>query len=297
MAHPALDLSQAFATAVEAVAAHLVRVEDRASRGATGIVWSEDLVISVHHPLSDAEGFALLIPNGSRVDAELVGRDPATDLALLRAKGAKLSPARFADAAGARPGELLVAVSRSPRGLAASLRLLAVVGGEWQTRGGGRIDRLLQTDTAPMPGFAGGALIRADGSVLGLSTGALARGGSVAISESTLRRVIGELTEHGRVRRGYLGVSTIPVRLPQKLADELGQAGALLVTGVQPGGPAEAAGVLLGDAIVTIGDRATTDVRALRASLSDDRIGQELSARIVRAGKALDVAIVIGAMP
>jgi S1-C subfamily serine protease len=109
--------------------------------------------------------------------------------------------------------------------------------------------------------------------------------------------VVGELVAHGRVRRGYLGLSTLPVRLPQALASELGRGTALLVTGVQPGGPAESAGLLLGDAVVALGELPTGDVRALRALLTSERVGQELSAQIVRAGRAQRIAITVGAMP
>jgi S1-C subfamily serine protease len=293
MSNPALELSQAFAAAVETVGRHLVRIDDRA----TGVAWSPDLVVTVNHPLPEAERFSVELPDDRPVDATLVGRDAGTDLALLRVEGGGLAPARFADGSGARVGELLVAVGRSARGLRASLRLLASVGGEWQSRAGGRLERLLVTDTAPMPGFAGGVLARADGTALGISTGALARGNALAVPTATITRVVAALSKHGRVRRGFLGVGTLPVRLPQAIAEQTGQATALLVTGVQPGGPAEAAGILLGDALVTLDDQPTADVRALRALLSDDRIGQAISARVLRAGSVHELRITIGAHP
>lgn len=297
MSNLALELSNALAASVESVGRHLLRVEDLGGRGATGVAWSGDLVVTVSHPLPDGERFVVRLADDRTLEATLVGRDPATDLALLRVASAELAPARFSDGSGARVGELLVAVGRGERGPRASLRLLAQVGGDWQSRAGGRIERLLATDTAPMPGFAGAIVARLDGSLLGISSGALARGSAVVIPQVTIARIVAALSKHGSVRRGHLGVSTLPVQLPRAIAEQTGQNTALLVTGVQPQGPAETAGILLGDAIVTLADRPTSDVRALRALLLDDRVGQTLTARVLRAGKLESIAISVGPRP
>ena len=159
---------------------------------------------------------------------------------------------------------------------------------------GGLIDHYLQTDVVMYPGFSGGPLVNAAGQLLGLNTSALVRGVSLTVPTVTLNRVVDMLVKHGKVRRGYLGVNTQPVRLPAGLEQQLGQETGLLLIAVEPGSPAEQGGLLLGDTIVAVEGSSVQQHDDLLALLSADRVGSQVSIRIVRGGQVQDLSVVVG---
>jgi S1-C subfamily serine protease len=144
------------------------------------------------------------------------------------------------------------------------------------------------------PGFSGGPLLNAAGQVVGMNTSGLLRGASLTVPVPTLRRVVDMLQAHGRVRRGFLGVSTQPVRLPAALAESLGQETGLLLTAVEPDSPAEQGGLLLGDTLVGLDDQPIRQHDDLLALLASDRIGTVVSARIIRGGQGQELPVCIG---
>jgi S1-C subfamily serine protease len=156
------------------------------------------------------------------------------------------------------------------------------------------VDYYLQTDVVMYPGFSGGPLVNAAGEVVGLNTSALLRGVSLTVPTPTLQRVVETLLKHGRVQRGYLGVSTQPVRLPNKLRQQLGQETGLLLVAVESDSPAEQGGLLLGDTIVALDDTPIRQHDDLLVLLSADRIGATASMRIVRGGEVEEVRVTIG---
>jgi S1-C subfamily serine protease len=161
------------------------------------------------------------------------------------------------------------------------------------------LESLIQTDVILYPGFSGGPLVDAAGKVVGLNTSALTRGASAAVPADVMQRVIQALLTQGRVKRGYLGVSTQPVAIPPALASKLGapQESGLLVVGVEPGGPAEKGGAIIGDVIVALAGQRIQDAEDLQALLGPDRVGAATPLRVIRGGEPKDLTIVIGERP
>jgi S1-C subfamily serine protease len=288
------NLSNAMAQTVAAAGSSIVRVEARRRLAASGIVWSADgLIVTAHHTVQQDDKIQVGLPDGQTVSATLVGRDPTTDLALLRADAKNLTPLAPA-AESMQVGHLVLALGRPGQTVQATLGIVSALGESWRTSVGGLIDRYVQTDVVMYPGFSGGPLINAAGQLLGLNTSALARGVSLTVPAVTLKRVAEMLVKHGKVRRGYLGVNTQPVRLPAALEQQLGQETGLLLVAVEPGSPAEQAGLLLGDTIVALESSAVQQHDDLLALLSADRVGQSVTLKIVRGGQVQDLSVVVG---
>ena len=289
------NLSTAMAAIVASGGQSTVRVEARRRLPATGIVWSEDgIIVSAHHVVRRDEMIRVGLPGGESAPAELVGRDPTTDLAVLRAEASDLQPATWAPAEDLRVGHLVLALGRPGQTVQATLGIVSALGQEWRTPAGGKVDHYLQTDVVMYPGFSGGSLVDASGHLLGLNTSALLRGVSLAVPSTTVQRVVETILAHGRVRGGYLGVGIQPVRLPADIAEQLDQETGLLLVQVKPGGPAEEGGLLLGDTIVALDGQPVPHHDALQALLSGDRAGASVPVRIMRAGALQDLDVVIG---
>ena len=298
MAKVLQELSNGLAATAETVGASALRVEARRRLPATGIVWSADgVVVTAHHVVTKDESIGIGLPDGQTVPATLVGRDPTTDLAVLRAEVTDLTPPQWADLESLRVGHLTLALGRPGKTVQATLGIVSALGKDWRTPAGGRLDRYLQTDVVMYPGFSGGPLVDVTGQVLGLNTSALLRGISLTVPVDTVRRVVETLLTHGRVRRGYLGVGIQPVRLPEALGEELGQETGLLLVQVKSGSPAEKGGLLLGDIIVALDGQSIRHHDDLLAYLTGDRVGTAASMRIVRAGQVQDVTVAIGEHP
>jgi len=290
-----MELSEELAAAVESAAPGVVRVEGRRRSASSGVAWSQDgVVVASHHAVDAEEGVPIGLHDGRTASARVVGRDPGTDLAVLRAEATGLAVPRWDEARAPRVGHLVVGLSRPGRSARARLGILSAVAGEWRTPAGGRLESYLETDIDPHPGFSGGLLLGADGKALGVTTAGLVRGAGMAVSAGSLRRVVEALLTRGRVRRGWLGIGTQPVALGADLRARLGQATALLVLSVQPESPAARAGLLLGDVLLRAGEERLTGPAALLPALDEDRVGRELALRILRAGEERDLAIVVG---
>jgi len=295
MAKALQNLSDALAATVDATSPAVVRVEARRRLPASGIVWSADgTIVTAHHVARRDENIGVGLPGGETVPATLIGRDPSTDLAVLRAEAEGLTPAAWAESDDLRVGHLVLALGRPGQRVQATLGIVSALGKKWRTPAGGKLDRYLQTDVVMYPGFSGGPLVDASGQVLGLNTSALLRGISLAVPSATVGQVVEALLAHGRVRRGYLGIGIQPVRLPVSLAQEIGQETGLLLVQVRDGSPAEQGGLLLGDTIIALDGEAIAHHDALLALLSGDRVGALVSARILRAGKVQELEVIIG---
>jgi S1-C subfamily serine protease len=290
-----LSLSQSLASLVERIAPSLVRVEARRRRGATGIVWSsEGHILTTSHSVEQEGQIQVNLPEGRAVPAELVGRDPSTDLALLKAEATGLAPLAPASLDGVKVGHLVIALGHPGRTTRATLGIVSALGDEWRTHAGGRIHRYLETDADLPPGFSGGPLVDAQGRFLGLLTAAFSRTAAVAIPGETLTRVVSTLKEHGGVRRGYLGVGAYPVRLPKHLWGTAGSESGLIFLSVDPDGPAHQAGLLQGDVLVSLGGRSLEGVEDLLGYLADEKVGTTVPARVLRAGEVREVSLTIG---
>jgi S1-C subfamily serine protease len=298
MSDVAGQLSKAFSGAVEATDPSILRVEGGRRGSASGFVWSKDgVVVTSSHGLELEDGIELGLSNGQTTRAALVGRDPGTDLAVLRSESTDLTPAHFQGLDGVRIGELVLAVGRPGRGLRASLGIVSALGDGWRTPSGGKIERFLQSDATLERGYSGSLLIGSGGAALGMNTAGLLRGAGVTLPKATLDRVVASILAHGRLRRGWLGVGTYPVRLPSSLGAERGQRTGLIVLAVHEKSPAEQAGFLIGDVLLSLSGQPTSQVGELQALLDEERIGQEVSASILRAGSTREVKVTIGARP
>jgi S1-C subfamily serine protease len=290
------QLSSRIADLAAEGAAHVVRVDGRRRSPGSGVAWSADgVVVAAHHALPRDEDVTVGLPSGQSAAAEIVGRDPSTDLAVLRVRDAAVDPVTFTEDAPLACGELLVGVSRPGRSPRVVLGVLARVGGEFRAAGGGRVDRFLETTLDLRPGISGGLVVRADGAVLGMATSGVVRGAAMVLPAATLRRVVKALLAHGEIRRGYLGLATSPVPLPPALRAATGEEVALLVSHVEPESPAARAGILLGDALLSFGGETMQDPRELLALLGEERIGDTVALRLLRGGEVHDVSVTVGA--
>ncbi len=288
------DLSRDLAAIVEAAGPGVVRVEARRRLPASGIVWADGVVVTANHVVQRDENIAVGLPDGGKVEATLAGRDPGTDVAVLRVPATVSAPAARGGVEDLRVGHLVLALGRPGRTVRATLGIVSALGESWRTPEGSQVERYLQTDAPFHPGFSGGPLVDAAGRVLGLNTTALVRGFSLTIPAATLQRVAETLLVHGRVRRGYLGIGAQPVRLGAETERTLGQRTGLLVLSIEPGSPAERGGLYVGDILTGFDGQPVTEIEDLMALLAADRIGQAVPLRIVRAGTLQDRTVAVG---
>jgi S1-C subfamily serine protease len=273
-------------------------LESRRRLPATGIVWSTDgVIVTAHHVIEREENIKIGLADGQTATANLVGRDPTTDIAVLRSDTTGLTPptwANFDSPQDVGVGHLVLALGRPGKSVQATLGIISALSEKWRTPGGSQLDYYLQTDVVMYPGFSGGPLVNTAKQVVGLNTSALLRGISLSIPAPSISRVVQALLTHGHIKRGYLGVSTQPVRLPGAVREELGRETGLLLAGVEAGSPAEKGGLLLGDTIVVLDGSPIRHHDDLLALLSGDRVGSEVSVRVLRSGQLTDVKLVVG---
>jgi serine protease Do len=283
-------LSDGLAAAVEHVGRSVVAVHGRRRTPASGVVWEPDLVVTAAHVLE--RGVEITVGEPAR-PARLVGFDPTSDLALLRLADA-VTPAERAPLDSVATGHLVLAVGRpgtaSPM---ATFGVITSIGGAWRTSLGGVVDAYVRADVALLPGFSGGVLADVQGRVLGLLSSHLAGGDPMAIPSSSVERVVQAIRSGGARRRAYLGISTQAVELQQSLRDSLGvrQENGLMLLGLEPDGPAERAGLLLGDIILALGDRLTVDGEALQMALGPEVVGASLAVRVIRGGRVSELTV------
>jgi S1-C subfamily serine protease len=284
--HVLSAMSSQLANAVERAGSALVQVNGRLRHPASGIAYGPELILAADHAVERDEDLAVETGNGRTLGARLVGRDPASDLAVLRVAGLGLESATPAPASP-RVGQFALAVGRPAGGeLMASLGVVSAVGGPLRTARGGLLEQYIRTDATPYPGFSGGALIDALGAVLGLFTTGLVGGVALAVPVALAWRIADTLARQGHVTRGYLGIGSQPVRIPPAQRAGLARDSGLLIVQVAPDSPAERGGLLLGDILVTLDGQPVDDAEALQALLVGDRVGRSVPVGVIR-GRAL----------
>ena len=262
-----------------------------------GIKWKKGVVVTVHHGVQRDEDIKVLLGGGRVVPAKLAGRDPGTDIAVLRIEEGSSSALQFGDSTSLRLGHLVLALGRTRRGdLVASSGIIGGISGEWRNRRGGQLDQHIRLDLALYPGFSGGPLLNATGAVVGINTRGLAHGRAVTVPVATVNRVVEELLEKGHIARPYLGIAMQPVEVPENMRSKLPPQTrvGLLVMQVENVGPAEKAGVLLGDVLFEVGGEAVEHVDAIQDSLATAKIGDVLQIRVIRAGEIKPLSITLG---
>ncbi len=288
-------LSNEMAAVVEQAAASIVRVEGRRRLAATGVIHTADgIIVTSNHVVERDENVRVGLADGSVVPAALVGRDPSTDIAVLRVNANGLTPANWDVNNQSKVGHLVLALGRPDSSVQATLGVISALGEGWRTPMGGYIDAYVQTDVTMYPGFSGGPLLNVGGYFVGLNSSALARGVSLTIPAETIARVAGTLLQHGHVKHGYLGVSAQPVRLPGNVAQSVGQETGLLLVAVEEGSPADKAGLAMGDTIVSLDGSAVRMMDDLMGLLTGDRVGKSVPVKIVRGGQIQESHVTIG---
>ena len=299
MANSFVALSEQIASTVEQAAQSVVSVHARHRFDSSGVHWSPEIVVTADHALRRDEGIRVTLPDGSRADAELVGRDPGTDLAVLRVKGLGIPVLTKDEAPVPAPGSIVLAVGRSKDSPVAALGVISNISGSSQTWRGGRLDQVVRLDLSLHPAGAGGAVVGASGKLLGIATPALSRVSVFAIPLATAARVTDSLLAHGRIRRGYLGVGLQPIAIPEHLRSKLNLANStgLIAISVEQEGPAGQAGMSIGDVLLELGGRATGRTENVQEVLSSEPVGKKVQARILRAGGLVELAITIAERP
>lgn len=288
-------LSDGMADAVENIAASVVKVNGRRRRSGSGVVFAHNKVLTASHVLEREEDLSVETADGRTLTARFAGRDHSTDLAVLDVEDLDVEPATAAEGE-ARVGQISLAVGSHSRGEGprATLGVISAVGGPIRTRRGPRLERYIQTDATPYPGFSGGPLIDARGNVLGILVSGWGRGAAFAIPADLAWRTAGTLSERGSVKRGYLGILSQPVRLPDGQSLGLTQRGGLLVVGVEEGSPAGRGGLIVGDILATLDGQPVEDTDDLLVLLAGDRVGRPVPVRLVRGGELAEVEITVG---
>ena len=295
MANAFTDFSNGLTAAVEKAGASTVSVDARKRYPASGIAYAEDLVLTADHVVTREENLKIMLPDGRSVAATIAGRDPGSDLAVLRLAEKALSPAQTSD--DIKVGQLVLALGRpGSEGMQASWGIVTSINGPARTFRGGMLDEFVRSETTPYPGFSGGPLINTEGEVLGLNTSGLTRGSSLTIPNKVAWRVAEALATHGSVRRGYLGVRTQPVEIPEASRQELkrDQDHGLLVLWLEEGGPAAKGGLLVGDILVGVNGQSVGDPDDLFSALSSEAVGKAISVEVLRGGRPETVHVTVG---
>lgn len=290
------QVSDGLAAAVEIAAASTVVVNARRRFPASGLVWSADGVIVTSDHVIERDEVEVFLPDGSKHTATIVGRDPGSDVAVLKIAASGLTPAVRAPEGSARVGSIVLAVGRpSSEGPMASLGVVGSIGGPWRTFRGTEVEGYLRSDTTFYPGFSGGPLVDAQGRVVGMNSSRRGRGAGLTIPVAAVERIAADLLKGGKVRRAYLGISSQTAKLPAALAAQVGgRETGLLIVSVESESPADTAGMLIGDILVEFGGQPTPDTDALQSQLGPSRIGQPTPASVLRGGELKTLTVSVG---
>ena len=286
------DLSDQLAAAVQRAGQSVMAVHGRPRLPSTGIHWRAGLIVTANHTLQTEEDLSVTGPTGESSRVTVVGRDPNLDIAILKSATPSDAVAEIADSDAVRVGHMVLAVGAGPR---ASWGVVSAIGAASSRRAESDVFSL---DLRLYPGFSGGPLVDARGAVVGVNTSGASRHLHLAIPANAVNRVVDAVVRHGRVPQAFLGVSTQQIRVPDGAREE-GKGGrdrAVIVVEVQPGSPA-AAGLLVGDVILALDGVAITDPLDLRGALRAERIGQRVTASVLRAGRVVVVALTVGERP
>jgi S1-C subfamily serine protease len=292
-----MQLLQSFSNAVtelaDGVSPSVVNV-NAGRRGGTGMVWSSDgLIVTAGHVVGQSAAPSVTLGDGRELEAKVVGRDPYTDVALLKVEALGLTPVKAESADGVRVGQFVLALANAGAKRASATSGI-ITSNRRSMRGfwGVMIEDAVVSDAKLNPGYSGGPLVDASGNLLGMNVAYFA-GRGVAVSVDSLKETVAKISKDGRVKKGFLGVVVEPVELPEELAGsaEIGQDEGLLVRSVDAGSPAKAAGVALGDVILRLGDARATDEYELHRALSGDVVGRAVALRILRAEKVVHLQI------
>ncbi|MFL6416738.1 MAG: S1C family serine protease [Bryobacteraceae bacterium] len=293
-------LSQALVELVGKASTGVVAVKAAPYRTTSGVSLEGNLIAAAHHAVKRDSGIPLQTASGEQSTGTVIGREPSLDLAILRPDDMSLQPLPSRDPASIKAGELTAVIGLTTDvGPSASLGIMGAVGGSRRTWRGGTLDQFLRLDVNLYPSQSGGAVVDANGALIGMATPALLRHSGLAVPVSTLKRVAEEILKQGRIRRGYLGVGAQPVPIPASLREKLGlnHEYGLILLSVEHESPAEKAGWQLGDILVALNGTPIVDVDELQAMLRGDSVGRKVDALLVRGGEKLEGDITVEERP
>lgn len=295
-----IAISNALADATEQAAAHAVAVHTEHRGSSSGIIWRSGLIVTAEHALRRDEEIQVTLADGKVASASLQGRDPSTDLALLKCEAATTAPAIFGDSTALKPGQLALVVGRTrASGPVAALGCVSMVAGERRIWGGADISPYIRLDVALQRTAVGGAVVDSTGRVAGIATPKFAPAGALSLPVTTVNRVVEALLAKGHIPRGYLGVGLQSIRLPDTLRDALQrrEKTAVIVLEVQPDGPAHKAGVVIGDILTGLDGKPVMRLEDVHAHLHGEQIGKAISGEFLRGGIRREANIVVGERP
>ena len=300
MSKELIEFSNALAQTTERAAASVVAVHTETRGSASGVIWRPGVIVTSEHTLRRDEEIQLTLPDGRVVPATLAGRDPSTDIAVLKCAEADTAVPLFGDVAALKPGSLTLVVGRTrASGPVAALGVVSLVTSERRTWTGASLTPYIRLDIGLQPTAIGGMVIDASGNVVGLATPRFARFGAIAVPAPAINKIADTLLKQGRIPRGYLGVGMQSVRLPSAFRERLrrNEKTAAIVLEVHPGSPADKAGIVIGDILVSLGGQSITRLEDVQSILAGDAIGKTLPLKFVRGGALQEGNIVAAERP
>jgi S1-C subfamily serine protease len=286
------ELSNDIAGLVEKASASVVRVDARRGRAGTGIAWDKDLVLTANHVVEQEDEIEVAVGDGAS-KATLVGRDPATDLALLKVEGLSAPAMPRGKVGDLKPGQIVIAIGR-PGGLKATFGTISAVSSSWRGWRGSEIEHLIQTNAPLYPGFSGGPLVDVEGRVVGMNSWVFGRGDGRAIAMDVAERVVESLRADGRIKRPYLGIGTQEVALPDAVKAKAGQESGLLVISIESQSPADRAGIMQGDTLIGLAGAAVATLNDLYAKLRTLKVGAVETVKVIRGGESKELRVTVG---
>jgi serine protease Do len=295
-----VGFSNELAGIVQRLSPFVVSVGARRRYPSSGLLWSPNVIVTAAHTVQQDEDISLTTADGKTLSAELVGRDPGTEIAVLKADLPEPSGVVPGRASAVSPGELALVLGRSPRsGDNASCGIISAVSGPWKTWRGGELDSYIRLDARLFPQSSGGAVVNMRGEIIGIATSALSRIAGLAIPAATVKRVTEQLLERGFVPRGYLGIGLQSVTLPEDLRTRLAipnQAG-LMVLSVESNGPTDKAGLLIGDIVIRLGDVLAERIDELQTYSGSGWIGKSVRIHFIRGGVLKESTLTVAERP
>lgn len=261
----------------------------------SGIIIAKDAVVAASHAVRRDDEITVITAPGQKLSARITGRDPSTDLVVLRLQQPIDAPAvRWAATSNLRVGELMLALARTRRGhiVASSGIISGLINAPMRTWRGGEIDQFIRPDLTMYPGFSGGPLVNSQGELLGMNTAGLHRSG-ITVPSATVRRISAELLEKGALQRPYLGLAMQAAPLPESLRTRLNLTAkeGLLVVHVEPGSPADKAAIFLGDVLIALGGKPADEIDAVQSILRSYKPGDSVEASLIRGGAITTISL------
>lgn len=290
------ELSDAAADAAEHAGKSTVLVDARRRFPASGIAISADTILTADHVVERDEDIKVILADGTEVNAKLLGRDPGSDLAVLKLDKASATPAEVSKTP-ARVGQFVLAIGRpSSKGIESSFGSVNAIGGPVRTGRGGRLDKFIKTDVVSYPGFSGGPLVNGDGTIFGINTSGFGSGSAITIPADIAWKIAEALVKDGKIKHGYLGIrsQTVDLTADGKKALKREQEHGLLIVGMEDDSPAARGGLLVGDILVGVAGEAVEHHDELFTQLSGDVVGKSTAMDVLRGGKLESIKVVVG---